>query len=175
MNLHRDQVGNEVGRPHEPSRLDNTSSYNRLSSIILDLSCVISALSQVIWASTCSHIITSTTKDWELEPNYKKLAVDTLWLVCMSLAVVFEIFKPDFYQIYWTIQPPTINSDQILNGSRNCPFISHVIKCYFKKDIKRWYLKKSKLKKKKHEVDVVGFGKLSQTSNPSRKGSRVGC
>jgi hypothetical protein len=37
-NLYHDQVGDEVDHMHVPSRLGNSSSYNRLSSVISDLS-----------------------------------------------------------------------------------------------------------------------------------------
>jgi hypothetical protein len=55
-------LGGRRGRLHVPSRFDNSSLYNSLSLAASDPSWV-SALSQVIWASTCSHTIAWTARD----------------------------------------------------------------------------------------------------------------
>jgi hypothetical protein len=69
-------VGRRDG-PHVPPRFDNSFTYNRLSSVILDLSLVISSLCWIVWALTYSCIIAWTTRDWELKPNCEKPTVNT--------------------------------------------------------------------------------------------------
>jgi hypothetical protein len=56
-------LGGRRGRLHVPSRFDNNSLYNSLSLATSDPSWVISAPSQVVCASTCSHTIAWTTRD----------------------------------------------------------------------------------------------------------------
>jgi hypothetical protein len=84
--------GGRQGRPHVPMRVDNNCLRTftlSLRSSISDLGWVVSTLSQVIWASTCSCTIDWMVRDWELKLHCEELMVDTLQLACISSIIVF--------------------------------------------------------------------------------------
>lgn len=56
--------------------------------------------------------------------------------------------KPDFYWVHQKIQPPTINSDRVLDRSKDRPCISLASACYM-------FPEKNKIKKQVSKLKII--------------------